>query len=83
MKRGGKGRSRRKDENRTAVMIIVWSLVCCLGFCINNAVGWTVVLAVSLMCVMYIRYDIERERKEKVREKVKEMFREEMKGEQE
>lgn len=72
--------SRRKDENRAAVMIIVWSLVFCIGCCVNNAVGWTVVLAVSLMCVMYVRYDIERERKEKVREKVKEMFREEMKG---
>ena len=68
-----------KDTNRAAVMCIVWTLVFGMGCIFNNAVSWTIVLAATAVCAMYIKYDLERERKEKVRERIRDTFKAEMK----
>ena len=72
----------KNDEKKASVMSLLWLLGFAIGCYVEGAAGLIIIALVTALCVMYVRHDIERERKEKVREKVKEMFREEMKVEQ-
>ena len=74
-----KKEKQERDENGAAVMCIVWTLVFGIGCFLENAVGWTIVIAVTALCAMYIKYDLERDRKERQQELKQEQFRERLK----